>query len=210
MLAHNKGWPWVTASLVALACLVMLLPPSIHQWLYFDRAFLGWGLESGLESGQWWGLISGHWVHVDTGHLLWNAAALALLAAIIERRSKTLLLLSLAIGTLFVDALLMSPLSSIQRYCGLSGMLNTLFGTVLLIYWRETRSSIVPFIALLSMGKVLYELFTGDAIFTNTSWPPYALAHVAGLLGAGFIALLYQLSIAKALFAEPYHFDRGQ
>lgn len=172
---------FLTLCLGALSCLLMLLPPEIQTKGYFDY--------DRVIAGEYWRLITGHWLHGDAEHLLWNVAGLVILASIIERRSCRLLLASIAIGMLSVDMLLLSAASSVQYYIGLSGMLNTLMAVVLAIYWYETQSPIVILVALLCVGKIVVEMSSGHAIFTDTSWPSYAIAHLAGFLGASFLLL---------------------
>ena len=167
-------FPLITLALGLLSCAFMLLPAPLQAFLHLD-------LES-ISQAHFVGLISGHWLHADPQHLLWNVAAFAILGSMIEQRSRTLLLWSLAVGTLFVDLLLISPLTDIQRYCGLSGVLNTLLGAALYLQWRATRSTVVILIGFLSVLKIVIELSYGHSIFTDISWPPFPLAHLAGLL----------------------------
>jgi rhomboid family GlyGly-CTERM serine protease len=171
--------PLVSMALCALACLLMLLPPAVHERLYFDHRL--------LRGGDVVGLVSGHWIHADGGHLAWNVAALSILAAVIERHSRRLLLHSLAVGTACVDLLLLSPLSAIQRYCGLSGLLNTLLGVALYLCWRETRSAMVPLMGAACLAKIALESLTGHSLFTDISWPPFPAAHLAGMAGAALV-----------------------
>ena len=175
--------PILSLALAIVASALMLLPQTIHQVLYFDH--------SALAAGKLWPLVSGHWVHADVQHLLWNVAALLVLGSIIEVRSRKLLLYSLFVGMLSVDLLLYSPYSHIARYCGLSGLLNTLLGVALFIYWCETRSLAIIGIGVLCVGKIVVELFSGQAVITNISWPPYAVAHIAGLMGTPMAIGLY-------------------
>jgi membrane associated rhomboid family serine protease len=123
-------------------------------------------------------------MHADSEHLWWNLAAFLVLGAILEGRSRRLLLWAITVGIFCVDLLLLSTYSELQRYCGLSGLLNTLLGTVLFIYWRETGSALIVMTGALSLGKIALELVSGQSIFTDTSWPPFAAAHLAGILGA--------------------------
>lgn len=174
-----KRFPLVTLALCALACLLMLLPPALHQRLYFDHRL--------LREGDFLGLVTGHWIHADSGHLAWNVAALSILAAVIERRSRRLLLGSLVVGTVCVDLLLLSPVSDIQRYCGLSGVLNTLTGVALFMCWRETRSAVVPLLGAACLAKIALESHTGHSLFTDITWPPFAPAHLAGMAGAALL-----------------------
>lgn len=169
-----KRFPCFTLALALVSGLLMCLPAPVQNLLHFDL--------QGIGQGHYPGLISGHWLHADRQHLLWNVTALVILGSTIELRSRTLLLWSLVAGMLFVDLLLLSPLSHIQRYCGLSGVLNTLMGVALYLYWRETRSALVILIGGLSVVKIVIELSYGHSIFTDFSWPPFPLAHLAGLL----------------------------
>lgn len=160
----------------------MLLPLAVHNGLYFDY--------HQLYGGRWLGLITGHWMHADFQHLAWNVSALAILGAMIEARSRTLLLRSIVVGTICVDLLLLSPYSDLQRYCGLSGLLNTLLGVALYRFWRETRSLVVVLTAVLSVAKIALEMHSGQAIFTDVAWPPFAMAHLAGITGAPLALML--------------------
>lgn len=177
------GNPIVTLLLCGLAGGLLLVPPVAQNVLYFhfDQIYLGKLL----------GLITGHWIHANFQHLIWNVAALAILGTMIERRSRSLLLWSLLVGTLSVDLLLLSPFSDLQRYCGLSGVLNTLLGVVLYLFWRETRSTLVPLTAVLSLAKIALEMYSGQSVFTEIAWPPFAAAHLAGILGAPLAIILW-------------------
>ena len=173
--------PIITLLLCCLAGGLMLLPPDAHNALYFNH--------DSLYSGRFLGLVTGHWMHADLQHLAWNVSALAILGALIEARSRTLLLWSILVGMLSVDLLLLSPFSELQRYCGLSGLLNTLLGVALYLLWRETRSAMVALTALLCMGKIALEMYSGQSIFTHLTWPPFAIAHLAGILGTPLAVL---------------------
>ena len=176
-----KQIPFITLLLALLAGALMLLPTPQKAHLYVDL--------DAIEQGYFGGLLSGHWMHADLEHLVWNVAAFAILGSLLERHSRTLLLSSLAIGTLAIDALLLSPLSEIQRYCGLSGVLNTLLGVALYLNWRQTRSALVLLIGFLSILKIVIELGYGQSIFTDISWPPFPLAHLAGLLATPVVII---------------------
>lgn len=184
-----KSFPFLSLLLCAFTGLVMLLPDSVKLLLQYDY--------QGVLSSEYWRLFSAHWLHSDLSHLSWNVAGLILLGSIVERRSRVLLIAGLLVGMVGVDLLLLSPLGTVQRYCGLSGVLNALLGLVLYCYWRETRSLAVIVSALLCSAKIFIEMFTGDAIFSHISWPPYPAAHLAGLLAAP-VALWYLPAVRLA------------
>jgi hypothetical protein len=167
--------PVVSLLLAVLMILLMSLSSPVQELLYFNRDHLWQGWPAGL--------LSSHWIHADSKHLGWNLGALLLLAPLIEMRSRTLLVWSIAIGMVCVDLLLLSPWTGLQRYCGLSGVLNTLLGVALFLFWQRTRSPAVFVLALAALIKIAQEVISGQALFTNISWPPFALAHLAGIAG---------------------------
>jgi rhomboid family GlyGly-CTERM serine protease len=172
--------PFLTTSALALVLAIHLLP--------FDTGTLFFGTRE-IQDGQFWRLLTGHLVHADWNHLAWNALGLAVLGWLIERRSRRLLWLSLLAGTACVNTLLM--FSSLDYYCGLSGVLNALLVVALWLEWRSTGSWWVVTVALGCLMKVVLELSLDDALISQISWPPYAWSHLAGMAG-GLIALLWR------------------
>ena len=174
--------PFLSILLCAAAGMLMLLPPAAQELLYFDY--------QQLAGGEAWGLVTGHWIHADPQHLVWNLAGLLVLASLIELQSRKLLLWSIACGMLAVNLLLLSPFSELQRYCGLSGLLITLMGVALYSSWHSSRSPVIAITSALYLLKIALEVYSGQSVFTSISWPPYATAHLAGLLGAPLALVL--------------------
>ena len=77
-----KQFPILTLGLCLLACALMALPEQVHQALYFNQ--------HSLALGKLTGLITGHWMHADSQHLIWNVTALGILASAIESHSSGL------------------------------------------------------------------------------------------------------------------------
>ncbi len=178
MSAHRI--PVLTLGLVlALAGLHWLIPDKTP--LYFS-AF-------DVAGGEIWRIITGHFVHADWEHLLWNGLGLAVLGALIEQHSRTLLWTALGTGVASVSILLLTPFSQLDYYCGLSGVLNTLLLAALWLEWQRTRSWLIIAIACGAVAKALIEVSLGTSIVTHISWPPYAWSHVAGLIG-GFMLVV--------------------
>ena len=116
-------------------------------------------------------------------HLLWNCLGLAVLGGLIEYRSRTVLWAALSAGIISVSALLLTPLSQLEYYCGLSGVLNSLLLVALWLEWRFTRSGLIIVVTCGVIAKTVIEVSQGVSILTHISWPPYAWSHVAGLVG---------------------------
>ena len=170
---------------------------SLH-WLVPDKALLYFSAAD-IARGQTWRIVSGHLMHADWEHLLWNCLGLAVLGMLIEHRSRTMLWAALGAGIVSVSALLLTPFSQLEYYCGLSGVLNTLLLVALWLEWQVNRSWLLILIAFGSVAKVVIEVSLGASIVTQISWPPYAWSHVAGLIGGLILVSL----IAKG-FCSPY------
>ena len=138
---------------------------------------------------QPWQLITGHLTHGDWTHLLWNVCALGIIGTVLELRCRGRWWSAMLIGFVSVNAFLMSTLSSVQYYVGLSGVLNTLL-FVLLWEMRKQYGWLSFGLAAACAAKIAMELISVQSLFTNISWPPYPEAHVAGLVGALFYIFL--------------------
>ena len=180
----SRQIPILTTTLVMLLIALHALVP--------DRTPLYFSAEA-IANGESWRIVTGHLMHADATHLFWNCLGLAVLGALIERYSRISLWASLGIGIVAVSALLMSPLSQLAYYCGLSGVLNTLLLVVLWLEWSRTRSWLVVAIACGSIAKAAIEVTAGQSILTNISWPPYAWSHVAGLAGGALLIGFFHL-----------------
>ncbi|MEM6580274.1 MAG: rhombosortase [Pseudomonadota bacterium] len=185
---NKRSAPVITLTMCAALLALFCLPESAHTALVFDRMR--------LEAGYWYVLVSGHWMHIGWEHLLWNVSALAVMGTLLEQQSRSLLLSSVLAGTIAVNLLLLLDPSIPVRYCGLSGVLNTLMGAILYTLWRSTQSFVVIFIAGLWLAKIAIEVFLGDSLLTSTEWPPLATAHLAGALGLP-LALVINRSITR-------------
>lgn len=143
-----------------------------------------------IAQGETWRVLSGHFIHADAQHLFWNCLGLVVLGALIEWRSRWILCAALVIGVTAVNLLLLSAMSQLNYYCGLSGVLNTLLLVALWLEWINTHSRVLIVVACICLAKVVFEVSMGTSIITQISWPPYAWSHVAGLAGGGVVILL--------------------
>jgi rhomboid family GlyGly-CTERM serine protease len=170
----KRQLPFLTISLLAILI-------GLH-WLVPDKTLLYFSAAD-IARGETWRIVTGHLMHADLQHLLWNGLGLAVLGTLIEYRSRNVLWVTLGVGIASVSALLLSPFSQLEYYCGLSGVLNTLLLVALWLEWTFTRSWLVIIMAGGSIAKVVIEVSQGTSIMTHISWPPYAWSHVAGLIG---------------------------
>ena len=169
------------------------------HWLVPDKTLFYFNAAD-IARGETWRIVTGHFMHADLQHLLWNCLGLAVLGTLIEYRSRTVLLAALSAGIVSVSALLLTPFSQLEYYCGLSGVLNTLLLVALWLEWRSTRSLLIIVVTCGVIVKTVIEVSQGVSILTHISWPPYAWSHVAGLVGGLIIVWVqsraYQIQVS--------------
>lgn len=167
--------PWLSAVMAMLAAgLWAALGPAAPE-LVFDR--------SAIAAGEIWRLVTGHLVHGDARHAMWDIGALAIIGCAMEERGRRRILAAAAAGIVVVDAWLWWFLPELERYCGLSGMLNALFVVALADLWQACRHPAVPLVALLLLAKLAAEISSGVSLVVTTAWPSLPEAHLAGCLG---------------------------
>ncbi|MEM7053803.1 MAG: rhombosortase [Pseudomonadota bacterium] len=172
--ASRRPLPLITAALVTVLGVLFVLLPGPEPLAYHAVK---------VSAGEVWRLVTAHLVHADPAHLAWNALGLAVLGMLIERQDRALLLAGFGIGMLAVSALLLSPLSSLIQYCGLSGVLNSLLVVALFVEWRKGSRTPVLLVTAASLAKLAWELTQQDSLITQISWSPYPASHAAGMLG---------------------------
>lgn len=178
--------PWRSLLLVAGALVAYLaLGAAPGDWV-FDR--------EAIARGEWWRLITGHWVHSDPAHAFWDISALLLLGALFEACLKWRLPMVLLLTSLGVDAWLWWGDPALNYYCGLSGILNGLLIVGLLHLWRDNRHPVILLTALAAILKIYVEINTGQSLVTQTAWPSVPVAHAAGYLSGLVIAAVIWIS----------------
>ena len=172
--------PWRTLLLSLLATLAyLLLGPAPEAWVVSREA---------VSQGEWWTLVSGHWLHSDNQHALWNISALFILGSLFEAQLRRRMFTELILASLLMSIWMGIYLPELQAYCGLSGILNTLLVTGTIALWQQYRSPALLVILALALLKNLVELFSQQAIFTHTLWPSVPEAHLVGMaIGTIFV-----------------------
>jgi len=178
--------PWWSLSLAIVAVLAYLAFGAAPEGWVYDRA--------AIEQGEWWRLLSAHWVHSDRAHAAWDIAALLLLGLLFEPRLQWRLPLLLLGGSLAVDAWLWWGVPSLSYYCGLSGILNSLLVFGLLHWWRDDRHPLLLAMLGLAGLKIILEISGEQALLTRTAWPSVPTVHAAGYV---FGLLLASVTLRK-------------
>lgn len=184
MLSHGSvTLPWHSFLLSACTIILFLVFDAAPEALVYDRQL--------IATGEVWRLITAHWVHSDAEHLMWNVAALLMLASFIEILfGYKYLYVGLVAGILGVGAWMWIGMPMLVLYCGLSGILNTLLFIIIIEGWRKTRAPVFVLILLAAAGKIIYEILGSEALFTHTAWPSVPEVHLAGAVAAVLLLML--------------------
>lgn len=165
--------PWLTLIVGAVVVSTAALTGFAPDALVWDRGSL---------LAEPWRLVTGHLVHADAGHLVWNVAAWAVLGATTERLiGPRRMALALAAGIIAVDLSLLA-LPAVTRFCGLSSLLNTLYAVACLTLWRRNGGALPLLLLAAGAAKIGTEIILGAPVLTTPTWPPIAETHAAGLL----------------------------
>jgi rhomboid family GlyGly-CTERM serine protease len=163
-----------------LACLALLAAlacggPQLTLLLRYERV--------AIAQGEWWRLVSGHWVHLGPRHLLADGTGLVLLWALYARELRPASwLLVLVCATAAIDAGLWWGQPAIQWYVGISGLLHGAWAAgSAAVALKGGRAGWVMLAAL--AGKLALEHYAGASLFTS-GIPVVSAAHVYGALGA--------------------------
>jgi rhomboid family GlyGly-CTERM serine protease len=180
--------PWRSLGLAGIAVALFWLAGPAPEALVYDR--------EALTDGEYWRLVTGHLVHSDTEHVLWDIAALVLLGGLFEQRLGRWLLPVLAGAALAIDCWLYWLLPEVSLYCGLSGVLNGMLAAGLLLMWNDRNDLVVLLVAAGAVSKIVVETANGGALFTDTLWPSLPIVHGVGF-AAGLAVVLLRLWSAR-------------
>lgn len=116
-----------------------------------------------IKTGEWWRLLSGHFIHLGWTHLILNLAGMWLLVFIFHSLIKPVVLLAsvllLATGT-SLGLLMFSP--AVVWYIGLSGMLHGFITMGAMLIFRSKPWPAVFLLACVTV-KLIWEQFFADA-----------------------------------------------
>jgi rhomboid family GlyGly-CTERM serine protease len=169
-----------------LLALALLLAPELDgPWA---RQAMGYERQA-LEQGQWWRLLSAHFVHLDLEHAVLNAFGVVLMWALFARdyapwRWLAIYLvsaLSVSVGLWFFNP-------ELDWYVGTSGALHGVMTAGTLAHLR--RGDLDGWIlAVFIVLKLAYEQFAGALPFAGS--PDTVVdAHLYGAVGGVVLALL--------------------
>ncbi len=170
-----------------IICGLFLLPELAGEWgrdaLRYER--------SAVAAGEWWRLITAHFVHLDLQHALLNSLGLVLMWSLFARdyRPRQWFVI-VAVTIAAIDAGLWFRDAHVDWYVGASGALHGIMAAGTLAHVR--RGDLDGWIlAIFIVLKLFYEQWNGALPFSGSGAPVLVNAHlygaVGGILGAAFM-----------------------
>ncbi len=171
---------WTLLAVCASLLLPVLAGDAGRAALRYDRA--------GLAAGQWWRLLSAHFVHLDFDHAALNSLGLVLMWALFARDYRPRQWLAIVLGSIAaIDLGLWLRDSTVAWYVGSSGALHGVMAAGTLAHLRRRDLDgwiLAAFIVL----KLIYEQASGALPFTDSHAGVVVDAHLFGVLGGAAIA----------------------
>ncbi len=169
----------------AFLSLLFVLFGSAPSLFVFDRL--------AIENGEYWRLLTCHFVHSDFNHLIMNMIACSMILPFIGNY-KSLIVLSVFL-ILFVSAGLWLFIPGLEFYCGASAVLNGLLFWALWRHWRKEPHWCFGVIFLGAVSKTVVETFNNQPVFDIYKWSALPESHLIGMFGALVIMLIYSVNI---------------
>jgi rhomboid family GlyGly-CTERM serine protease len=177
----DRGYGVALLCVCALLAVPELIGEPARRVLSFDRGAIG--------AGQWWRLLSAHFVHIDLEHAVLNSLGLVLMWALFARDYSPWRWAAIYCGSAIAVSLglwFFNP--ELQWYVGASGALHGVMtaGTIAHLRRRDLDGWIL---AVFLVGKIAYEQSAGALPLAGTV-NTIVDAHLYGAIGGVVLALL--------------------
>jgi rhomboid family GlyGly-CTERM serine protease len=178
--------------IVGISGALMLGDDLAREWLRFDRA--------AIVNGQFWRLLTGHYVHLGVPHFLLNSAGLLLVWYLIGTQFSANQWLLIGAGSIIGIDLgfwLFEP--QLSWYVGLSGLLHGLLVAGIINAWDEDRP-MASILAVMVVAKLIYEQLAGPlpGSVASSGGSVIVAAHLYGAVGGAFTAVVLALFLRRA------------
>lgn len=174
----GRGTYAVVAFIGALCLVTAGLGDDARQALRYERA--------ALQAGQWWRILSAHFVHLSTVHTLLNLTGLALVGAVFRRelRIRDWCVAGVAGAGAIAAGLYVFNMGT-SWYVGLSGLLHGWFALGAAYVAERERGFGLALLGALAV-KLGYEQLAGalPSTLALDPGPVVVAAHLYGALGA--------------------------
>lgn len=184
----DRGYGLALLGVCAVLALLEAGGEPVRNALSYDRA--------GLQAGQWWRVVSAHFVHLDPNHALLNGMGVVLMWALFARDYSPLRWAAIyLVSSLCISAGLWLWNPEVAYYVGASGSLHGVMaaGTVAHVRRRDLIGWLLVVFIVVKLG---FEQFNGAMPFSE-SGTTLVDAHLYGAIG-GFVLALFLRSRPRA------------
>lgn len=165
------------------------------DYFYFDREL--------INQGQYWRLLTAHFVHLNVNHLLLNLLGLSLVLMIVDRTWSLWAWLVLIISSALIQSVIFYDyLTNMSAYVGFSGVIHSLYvaGAVFLVKQSADKIWAISLLSLVTL-KLLTENIGQGISMTEQLIGGHVLVE-AHLYGA-VIGLVFALSYIGLKESKP-------
>jgi len=177
----DRAYGWALLAACALVGLFELGGEAARSALSYERGE--------LAQGQWWRVLSAHFVHLDAQHALLNALGLVLMWALFARDYtpwRWLAIYLFSAACISAGLWVFNP--EVQWYVGASGALHGVMAAGTLAHLRR-RDLDGWILAIFMVAKLGYEQYAGAMPFAGGA-NTIVDAHLYGAAGGFALALL--------------------
>lgn len=174
-------WPLCTLSMLAMSVLTSLWPAAADALIYDRQA---------IQMGEVWRLLSGHWVHFSSAHLVGDLLVFGIAGYLIERQlGGQIGWLYLAMSTAIGLALwVLDP--ALVRFGGLSGLAygNVFFVAASMAHRHTPARPAAAALLMVLLLKILRDFSEPASVLQALAPQPFVtvpLSHLVGVLMAG-------------------------
>ena len=180
--------PWLAGFIVLLVVLGLTGKP-VNDVLMYNQA--------AIADGQWWRLVTGHFVHLNHWHLLLNLGGFLLCCYFFsDVYDRHLFFLWLLVSAPIVGLVFYFVDDLAGNYAGLSGLLHGWLIIALIVGWR-THPWIHALVLALITGRLIWEQLPGydaDYLRDYIDGAVHVNAHLYGALVGLFLSFAVLLT----------------
>lgn len=187
-----------TLWLVLALWLLLVLTQSL------DVSYLAYNRDA-IAKGDYWRLITGHFIHLNNMHLLLNMLGVGMVLMLFDHLLAIWQwIVVLLASALIISLLIYLNLPQVQAYVGLSGVIHTLYvlGTLQLLNQPKERNFAIILMLMVTL-KLLTEnvgqgiSFTADMIGGRVLYQAHLYGALAGLFLGAIVVVLKHLHRQK-------------
>lgn len=187
-----------TLWLVLALWLLLVLTQSL------DISYLAYNRDA-IAKGDYWRLITGHFIHLNNMHLLLNMLGVGMVLMLFDHLLAIWQwIVVLLASALIISLLIYLNLPQVQAYVGLSGVIHTLYvlGTLQLLNQPKERNFAIILMLMVTL-KLLTEnvgqgiSFTADMIGGRVLYQAHLYGALAGLFLGAIVVVLKHLHRQK-------------